>query len=661
MLDEVHPELPHVGNDDNSYILGRICALNIVIACLPSGVYGTTSAVTVASTMVSSFSRIRFTLMVGIGGGVPSQHADIRLGDVVVGTPSHNSGGVVQYDIGKSLQNGVFQRTGTFNKPPAVILKALSSLRSSHLMGDSRIPEYLSEMVAMHPSLFHHDQQQDRLFQAQYQHIINGKATCDLCDPRWLVARPLRAKSDPVIHYGLIASGNMIIKSGDIRDKLARECGALCFEMEAAGLMDGFPCLVIRGICDYADSHKNKQWQGYAAATAAAYAKELLSVIRGFQNLQPTPATTIPSGQLPGAENISLAGDLNVQAAILRYNSGLLVQRLQVAHSELGLHQQGVPPEPTDWSLSVFTNNNDTFSLALFSQLASSIHHQQGLPGPSTGGHFHETSPSFAIEGDPTRPRHRGDFRIALLCALPLEADAVKAIFDKRWDDGGDVFGKAPRDQNAYSTGKVGRHNVVLAHMPAIGKEAAASVAANLRSSFQGVQLAIVVGICGAMPTTPAGDEIFLGDVVISEGIIPHDFGRQYPDHFARKDNILESLGRPNAEIRAVLAKLKSRWDRKSLEAKVNRYIPTLQQVLGETSLYPGASQDKLFLSGYRHKHQRLSGCDLCETCSHKTDPVCDKALSLTCEQLNCGDKESVLRARLSKSGASAAVDELTS
>ena len=53
----------------------------------------------------------------------------------------------------------------------------------------------------------------------------------------------------------------------------------LCFEMEAAGLMNNFPCLVVRGICDYADSHKNKQWQPYAAATAAAYAKELLSVI----------------------------------------------------------------------------------------------------------------------------------------------------------------------------------------------------------------------------------------------------------------------------------------------------------------------------------------------------------------------------------------------
>jgi nucleoside phosphorylase len=69
------------------------------------------------------------------------------------------------------------------------------------------------------------------------------------------------------------------MKHGVTRDQFARELGILCFEMEAAGLMDNFPCLVIRGICDYADSHKSKEWQEYAAATAAAYAKEILSVI----------------------------------------------------------------------------------------------------------------------------------------------------------------------------------------------------------------------------------------------------------------------------------------------------------------------------------------------------------------------------------------------
>ena len=83
-----------------------------------------------------------------------------------------------------------------------------------------------------------------------------------------------------VVHYGTIASGNCVMKNAEERDLVSSKFdGVLCFEMEAAGLMNNWPCLVIRGICDYSDSHKNKEWQPYAAATAAAYAKEILSVI----------------------------------------------------------------------------------------------------------------------------------------------------------------------------------------------------------------------------------------------------------------------------------------------------------------------------------------------------------------------------------------------
>jgi len=86
----------------------------------------------------------------------------------------------------------------------------------------------------------------------------------------------MESEDNPIIHYGTIASGNQLIKDALIRDTLANEKDILCFEMEAAGLINHFPCLVIRGICDYADSHKNKEWQGYAAMAAAAYTKDLL-------------------------------------------------------------------------------------------------------------------------------------------------------------------------------------------------------------------------------------------------------------------------------------------------------------------------------------------------------------------------------------------------
>lgn len=83
------------------------------------------------------------------------------------------------------------------------------------------------------------------------------------------------------MHYGLIASGNQVIKDAELRDLVDRNLGGnvLCVEMEAAGLMNIIPCIVIRGICDYADSKKNKDWQEYAASVAAASAKELLEYV----------------------------------------------------------------------------------------------------------------------------------------------------------------------------------------------------------------------------------------------------------------------------------------------------------------------------------------------------------------------------------------------
>lgn len=97
-------------------------------------------------------------------------------------------------------------------------------------------------------------------------------------DPSNLIPRRERTENEnnPAIHYGLIASANRLMKDALLRDKLAKEKNVLCFEMEAAGLMNEFPCLVIRGICDYSDTHKNKEWQGYAAMAASAFAKDLL-------------------------------------------------------------------------------------------------------------------------------------------------------------------------------------------------------------------------------------------------------------------------------------------------------------------------------------------------------------------------------------------------
>ncbi|TGJ80228.1 hypothetical protein E0Z10_g8546 [Xylaria hypoxylon] len=302
MLDQRHIDLPRLPNDYNTYALGSINNHNIVVTCLPTGKIGTVSAATVATQMVNSFPSIKFGLMVGIGGGIPVK---VRLGDIVVGTPIGPYPGVVQWDLGKEGENN-FTRTGSLNNPPSLLLGAVSRMRSEHELVGSKIQAYMNEMASKYPLLaskyLRSESLEDVRFKVKYEHRNdNGghptpgdtdahsteeeeeeeeeEQSCRYCDKTQVVKRKPR---DMLVHYGLIASGNSVIKSATFRENLQKHLGedVLCVEMEAAGLMDNFPCIVIRGICDYADSHKNKAWQEHAAALAAACTKELLGYIQ---------------------------------------------------------------------------------------------------------------------------------------------------------------------------------------------------------------------------------------------------------------------------------------------------------------------------------------------------------------------------------------------
>ncbi|KAH7243133.1 hypothetical protein B0J15DRAFT_501902 [Fusarium solani] len=186
------------------------------------------------------------------------------------------------------------------------------------------------------------------------------------------------------------------------------------------------------------------------------------------------------------------------------------------------------------------------------------------------------------------RPANRWGFETAIICALTLEADAIEALFDHHWEDQKSFYGKAPGDPNVYSTGVMGRHNVVLAYMSGMGKSAAASVAASCRMSFPNIKLAILVGICGAVPVIPGtAKKINLGDVILSDGVVQYDFGRQLPERFERKDTLLESLGRPNPEIRSTLNKLKGLRGMKALQAKMSHYLNELGKEPKLRAKYP--------------------------------------------------------------------------
>ncbi|KFZ19988.1 hypothetical protein V501_00368 [Pseudogymnoascus sp. VKM F-4519 (FW-2642)] len=308
MLDERHPKLASQKDDPNDYSFGRIGVHNLVIACLPAGGMGNTPATTVANNMKRSFP-IKIGLMVGIGGGVPSNRSDIRLGDIAVSQPTGSHGGVFQWDYGKTEQGGEFHHSGTLDKPPIALLNALQSLKIHDINKGIPLEEALTTMATNNPRMvdeFGYEYQgadEDQLFQSAYDHPAGE--TCEDCDVKEVIERKARNNTIPRVFYGNIASGNQVMKHGITRDRIAKKEGVICFEMEAAGLMDNFPCLVIRGICDYADSHKNKIWQPYAAATAAAFARILLGFVEK-QEVTDTPVQ--PYTILPFPRNTDFIG-----------------------------------------------------------------------------------------------------------------------------------------------------------------------------------------------------------------------------------------------------------------------------------------------------------------------------------------------------------------
>jgi nucleoside phosphorylase len=292
-----HPQVKIVDEDPNYYAFGCMGGHNVVTVCLPHGVYGTNAATDVASNMRRSFLSLEFCLLVGIGASVPSSRNDIRLGDVVVSTPSGRYSGVLPYDMIKSLEGGASQLNGYLCPPPQTLMCAISELESDPTLSSTPLDDYLKHIQKCKPLQYEHPGiSNDQLFISEYIHLEDHD-TCYRCDTRYLAKRTARPSQQPRIFYGLIASVNRLMRSAYERDKLGKEHNVLCFEMEGVGIMNSFPCLIIRGICDYADSHKNKIWQNYASAAAAAYAKLLLSRLRKMDDFEASPTMPTVEGR----------------------------------------------------------------------------------------------------------------------------------------------------------------------------------------------------------------------------------------------------------------------------------------------------------------------------------------------------------------------------
>ncbi|RYP63713.1 hypothetical protein DL771_009138 [Monosporascus sp. 5C6A] len=220
------PTTKAVPGDDTLYRVGRIGGHWVLMAVCPR--IGTHPANTVLANMRRSFPNIKHVLVVGIAGGMPyygpSLQEQIVLGDVVVSCPQGSEGGVAHYEFGAWEVEYRLTVSGHTLHPTSALLTALKRRNARGI-----------------------------------------KAT--------------REKDSPCIHYGTIGSANTVVMSSAKRNDLYRKYQIIRLEMESAGVISEYQGLVIRGICDYADSHKSKKWQKYAAATAAAYAKEVLLLV----------------------------------------------------------------------------------------------------------------------------------------------------------------------------------------------------------------------------------------------------------------------------------------------------------------------------------------------------------------------------------------------
>jgi nucleoside phosphorylase len=276
LLDNCHRgQFPWSPGYNYLFHAGDINGHNVIIATFPSGsVYGTGAAAALSGQIITKFPNLRFGLLVGVAAGLPNfsriPPLDIRLGDVLVGLSEGESAGIFAHGLGKETKDGFepLRHGHALATTGMIVMSAISQIKiQSPNETKMFLPFYesIKGKEHAHGTFLDPGQDQDNLYEVDQDGIVR------------LVKRERRPDSKRVrVWYGLIASGDKLMKNTEKRNELRDKYNVIGLEMEAAGTMNQIPVGVIRGVCDYGDEHKNKGWQPYAAAMAAAYAKAVL-------------------------------------------------------------------------------------------------------------------------------------------------------------------------------------------------------------------------------------------------------------------------------------------------------------------------------------------------------------------------------------------------
>lgn len=277
MLDKIHEGHFEIERgDDYVFTAGDINGHNVIIATFPGDHdYGVGSAAALASQVRKTFRNLWIGLLVGVAAGLPRHDRDIRLGDVIVGVGNGDNAGIVSYGLGKETEEG-FQvlHNGHQPKTETIIRSAIRKIElHSAVRGNTFLQYYDKFKDLEHDNWNFLDPGPER--DELYQVVKVG----DIVETRLVPRIPRTGSKRTRVWYGSIGSGDRLMKNAQKRDELRDRFNLIGLEMEGAGIMSTIPVGVIRGVSDYGDGHKSKKWQPYAAAMAAAYAKQVLYTI----------------------------------------------------------------------------------------------------------------------------------------------------------------------------------------------------------------------------------------------------------------------------------------------------------------------------------------------------------------------------------------------
>ncbi|CAG8950857.1 hypothetical protein HYFRA_00003074 [Hymenoscyphus fraxineus] len=286
MLDKIHRgNFEYDSGDDAKFIGGEINGHNIIVATLPPGTqYGGNSAASLATQIRKCMgSNLWFGLLVGIAAGLPNLSStppkDIRLGDVLVSLDEVGAPGVVQHDMGKETPHG-FENTSHQTKSLSILRSTIGNFQALGPFEEHTFLEHLERLPnANDPRALFSYQDIGQGNDLLYASAEEGEDVVVQRDHR---PDDMRTQ----VWYGTIGSGNTLMKFSHRRDELRDRYKLIGMEMEAHGILNTIPVGHIRGVCDYADDHKNDEWHGFAAATAAAYAREVLCSINPRNDLK---------------------------------------------------------------------------------------------------------------------------------------------------------------------------------------------------------------------------------------------------------------------------------------------------------------------------------------------------------------------------------------